>query len=117
MPTTDKAKELIAQSLSTGTITVPSHVAFGDDDTAFTTADTALGNEFERKAISDTDLQTTTIQWTATLTTVDGNGYDIKEVGLFNASSGGDMFIRETMYPVSKTSSFEYDAIFVMRVK
>lgn len=117
MPTTLKAKQLITTALETGSITTPSHVAWGIDNTAFDETDNVLGSELVRNGITTTNKSSTSIEWTATLGTAQGNGSDIEEVGLFNASSGGDMFIRNVIYPVGKTSSFEYDIVALMRIK
>lgn len=107
----------MCESLETGSIDVPSHIAFGTGSTAFSDTDTELDSETVRNAISNTDRQSTTIEWTGTLSTAQGNGTTIQEVGLFNDITTGDMAIRQVIYPVNKTSSFEYDAIFVMRIK
>jgi len=117
MPTTLIAKQLITESFETGTLDFPTHVAFGTSSTAFTESDTALGNEIQRNAILTTDRQSQTIEWNATLTTAQANGSTLYEVGLFNDDTSGDMYIRQVIYPVSKTSSFEYDTILIMRVK
>ena len=117
MPTTLKAKQLITTALQTGSITTPSYVAFGTGNTAFSETDTTLDTETVRNTILNTDKQNTTIEWTATLSEAQGNGTTIQEVGLFNDITSGDMFIRQVIYPVNKTSSFEYDAIFVLRIK
>jgi hypothetical protein len=117
MPVTNKAKELITQALEVGTLDVPSHIAWGSGSASFTAEGSALSDEFQRNAVSDTDRQTTTIEWTGVLTTVQGNGETIQEVGLMDAASGGNMYIRDTIFPISKTNQFEYDTIFVMRIR
>ena len=117
MPTTLTWKQKICESLEVGTLDVPSHVAFGSGTATFSETDTELDSELVRNAISNIDRQSTTIEWTATLTEAQANGSTINEVGLFNDATTGDMAIRQIIYPVNKTSSFEYDAIFVMRIK
>jgi len=117
MPTTLTAKQLITSALEVGTLDVPTHVAFGTGSATFSEDDTTLDTETVRNAVSNIDKQNTTIEWTATLTEAQGNGTTIQEVGLFNDASSGDMFIRTVVFPVAKTSSFEYDVLTVMRVK
>lgn len=117
MAITLKAKQLINQALETGSLAVPSHMAWGSGSASFSESDTTLGSEIVRNAVGTTDRQSTTIEWTSTLSSGQANGESIYEIGLFNAATDGDMFIREVIYPVNKTSSFEYDAVALIRVK
>lgn len=117
MPTTLTAKQLITTALQSGSIVVPNYIAFGTGDSEFNETDITLETETVRNIVSNIDKANTTIEWTGTLTEAQGNGTTIEEVGLFNASSSGDMFVREVVYPVNKTSAFEYDIVAVMRIK
>jgi hypothetical protein len=69
-----------------------SYIAVGDDDTASTASDTALGSELTRVSASFTDTSNQT-KATALFSAGVGTG-NWKEAGLFNASSGGIMYNR-----------------------
>jgi len=75
------------------------YIAYGDDDTAFSKTQTSLGNELDRE--QGTVSLTTTTDTNDTLQVSKSfnitSSITIKEVGLFNASSGGDMSIREVL--------------------
>lgn len=117
MPTTLVGREAVCEAFETGLLDDPTHIAWGSASASFDETDTTLGAEIQRNAINSIDRQSTTIEWTGTLSTAQGNGVNIVEVGLFNDPTTGTMFIRDTLYPVNKTSSFEYDTIMVIRIK
>jgi len=76
------------------------YVAIGTNNTPASVDDTALYGEVKRKTAAFTRLTTTktndTAQWTATFSSDDGlsGTQTIYEVGVFNASSGGNMLTR-----------------------
>lgn len=79
--------------------------AVGTDGTAFSTSQTALGTEVFRKAISDIDRSTPgRIIATTQLNTTEANSNALQEQGVFNQSSGGSMWIRNTFTTINKTS-------------
>ena len=117
MAITLKAKQLINAALETGTLDVPSHMAWGSGSATFVETGSALSAEVERNAVSATDRQSTTIEWTSTLGTGEANGVTLREIGLFNDATAGDMYLRQVIYPISKTSSFEYDTLARIRGK
>lgn len=116
MVLTLRTKQLMTSSLSTGVMVIPTAIAWGTGSTAFTENSSALNSECERNTISSTDLQSQTIEFTGTLATTEAVGSTIYEVGLFNTASSV-AFILDTMYPLNKTSSIEFDTIFIMRNK
>jgi len=117
MVSTTTFKKKIAESITTGTLTKPSHIAFGTGTSTLTENSTSLGTETIRNAITSTNLQAQTVEMTATLTTAQGNSTYIAETGLFNAASAGDMYGCQSIIAFEKTSSFEYDITYIVRVK
>ena len=84
------------------------HVAVGDSTTTPTETDTTLGNEQTREALAETaSTSGDTATFTMFLDTGDANGDDIEEVGLFNASSGGTMYLRTKTSSITKDSARE----------
>ena len=117
MPLTLKGKQILVEAFETGILDIPTHIAWGSGSSSFTENDTILSDEFERNSISSVDRQSTTIEYTGTLTTIQGVGETIQEVGLFNDATSGDMWARDVLYPINKTNAFEYDTLFVLRVR
>ena len=84
-----------------------SHLAVGDDDTTPTVGDTTLGNELTRKARQEYTEGTSDVIISLWLSSLESNGNALKEVGMFDASSGGNLLERNTFTVVNKTSSIE----------
>ena len=84
------------------------HIAVGDDNTAPTTSDTALGNETYREALFD-PITTTPVSVSATMfmDVTENNGNDIKETGTFNAGAGGTMYNRALTNVIAKDATNE----------
>ena len=116
MPLTLKGKQVLVQAFETGVLDIPTHIAWGSGSSSFSENDIELDDEVERNAISNTDRQSTTIEYTGTLTTIQAVGDTIREVGLFNDATAGDMWARATLYPIEISNEFEYDTLFVVRV-
>lgn len=84
------------------------HIAVGDNNTTPSPSDTALGNEFLRKTFQETDTLTPgQIILSMRISTTEGNGNTIKEVGVFDAGAGGNMATRNLTTEYAKTSSKE----------
>ena len=96
---------------SLGEFDTCSDIGFGDDNTTPLPTDTTLSNEIIRKSFDETptkNISSGTYDFSATIGLTEGNSTTYEEVGLFNASSGGDMFIRKLLSSsVTKTSSIE----------
>lgn len=93
----------IASRMKDATATAMSHMAVGSGTVAAAAADTALGTELGRVALTSTTIVTTTatddsIQYVATFDAGTGTGA-VTEAGLFNAASAGTMLSR-TVFPV-----------------
>ena len=82
--------------------------AVGDDSTTPTSAGTALINETFRSAV-DGFVKSGVSKVTASLriSANENNGSDIKEIGWFDASSDGNMHLRDTITTISKTSDIQ----------
>ena len=93
-------KEFIAARM-VGTPTAMSHMAIGTDATAAVLADTALGTEIGRVALSSSTSTGAVVTHSATFGAGVGTGA-IVEAGIFNASSGGTMQCRSTFAVVNK---------------
>jgi len=89
--------------------TAPLTLAIGTDTTSAIDTDTALGAEVIRKSFSATSTSPFNVVFEALLSTVEATGSTTSEVGLFNSTTGtaGEMFVRNTFAPISKTSSIE----------
>ena len=83
------------------------HIATGDDDTTPTINDTALGNQTIIEAVFDSGVGSTGAFFQMFQDTADNNGNDIKEEGLFDAASSGDMYTHNLTNVISKDSSTE----------
>jgi len=97
------ASSLITTSQSIG------FIAVGTGTTAPTTADTGLGSENTRIAISSfttTNINAATPSWRAeAVFATNQANTTLGEVGMFNSSSGGTMLSRSTFNTVNKTTS------------
>jgi len=88
------------------------YLELGDDNTAFAATQTALisaitGNGLARASATVTQEETTVSNDTLQLThqwTVTGSE-TVKEIGIFNASSGGDMLARKVLSSAKSLSS------------
>lgn len=77
---------------------VMSHMAIGAGTVAAAAADTALGSELGRVALTSTTVSANTITYVATFPAGTGTGA-VTEAGIFNAASGGTELCR-TVFPI-----------------
>lgn len=99
-------KNFIASSMLKTTTNSPAamtHMAIGSDQTAAAAANTTLGVELGRVALSASTVSANAVTYTATFPAGTGTG-DVKEAGIFNASSAGTMLCRTTFPIVTKQS-------------
>lgn len=94
------------------------HMAIGTSSTSATAADTTLGTEGGRVALTATVVSTNTITYTATFPAGTGTSTSpgIQEAGIFNASSGGTMLCRTTFPSVAKASGDSIAVTWVVTV-
>lgn len=78
-------------------------IAVGNDSSAPSRTDTALGNELERVSVTETLSTSTSVEYSGTVSTT-----DIREVGLFDAD--GDLIVRATIPDTSLTSTVDVTA-------
>lgn len=85
------------------------HIGWGTGTTDSTSADTALETEIVRKAVGTItrDDANGKITIPCHLLSTDGNGSVLAEIGLFSASSGGTMYLRALITPITKTNVIE----------
>jgi hypothetical protein len=108
---TNKGLQLLGD-LSIGAATTGiTYIAFGNDDTAATINDTALGNETYRKQVAFRSRSSQTITISSYLTTSEGNA-TYKELGHFGrdatgTANSGDLF-NHTIITETKDSSITW---------
>jgi hypothetical protein len=100
---------LFAQWIAdTNTTTRVDYCALGNDNTAATSAQTALVSEVKRNAVTFKVCSGAVATIATVFTAYEANGYTIKEAGLFTASSSGTMVSRFVLgTAVTKDASME----------
>lgn len=94
-------KTFIAGRMVGSTPTAMSHMAVGSSTTAPAGADTALGGELGRVALTSSSSSGAVVTYTASFPAGTGTGA-VVEAGIFNASSAGTMLCRTTFAVVNK---------------
>lgn len=89
--------------------TAPTHIAVGADSTAVTKEDTELLDEKHREEIGASLYGDDWVSFSILLDTTQQNGEDLKEFGLLNAATNGDMFQRAVHTVISKHSQLEVE--------
>jgi hypothetical protein len=85
----------------------PSHMAIGTGTISANGADTTLGTEVLRKAITKNLAATNgVIEYSINVLSTEANGNALSEVGVLNAALSGDLLLRKVHLPYSKTSAF-----------
>jgi hypothetical protein len=97
-------KNYVASRMKDATATAMSHMAVGTGSTAAAAADTALGSEAARVALTSTTVSTNTVSYVASFPAGTGTA-SLTEAGLLNASSSGTMLCRTVFAVVSKGAS------------
>lgn len=116
MTLTNKTKEFLAGTLNSESYTAPNYIAWGTDGTTAYATDTSLGSEAERKLCSVRQRTGRTVEFTATLLATEANGSTLREVGLLNANTDGDLFARDTTNAIEKNSNFEIQTSYYLKV-
>ena len=80
---------------------VMSHMSVGAGTVAAAAADTALGSELGRVALTSTNVSSNTITYVATFPAGTGTGA-VTEAGILNAASAGTLLCRTTFPVVNK---------------
>ena len=97
-------KEFVASRMKDTTKAAMSHMAIGTGSTAAAAADSALGSQADRNALTSSVVSGAAVTYVATFAAGEGTGA-ITEAGLFNAASAGDMLCRTVFAVVNKGSS------------
>lgn len=100
----DTGKDYVASRMKDATATAMSHMAIGTSSTAAAAADTALGSEADRQALTSTTVTDNEVAYVATFGAGDGTGA-ITEAGIFNAASAGTLLCRTVFSVVNKGAS------------
>jgi len=96
----------LRDALAGEAVTFPTHFALGTGATPAAAGDTTLEAEAYREQITQTTKPGTGhVQYRQYLSSQDGNGHTFAEAGLFNASTGGDLFARVTFPADEKTNA------------
>lgn len=93
-------KEFIASRM-TGSTTAMSHMAIGSGAVAAAAANTTLGSEVGRVALSTNSATGAVVTYTASFPAGEGTGA-VTEAGVFNASSVGTLLCRTVFAVVNK---------------
>lgn len=99
----DTGLDFIASRMNGTSESVMSHMAVGTGSTAAAAADTALGTELDRNALTSTTVTDNAIAFVCSWAAGDGTG-SLTEAGLFNASSAGTMLCRTVFGTVTKAA-------------
>ena len=86
-----------------------SHIAVGDGDVGAVVTDTALNSEVFRNALNQAVKNTGagTYFFEIKIGLTEANGFTIKEIGVFDAASAGNMATKDLLpIQVAKTSNF-----------
>ena len=97
-------KGYVASRMKDTSATAMSHMAIGSGSTAANAADTALGNQLGRVALTSTTVSSAVVTYVATFAAGTGTGA-VTEAGILNASSGGTMLCRTVFSVVNKGSA------------
>ena len=91
----------IASRMKDTTATAMTHMAVGTGSTTAAAADTTLGTELDRNALTSTTVTSNAVAYSCSWAAGDGTG-SLTEAGLFNASSSGTMLCRTVFGTVTK---------------
>ena len=96
-------KTFIASRMVGTSSPVMNHMAIGTNATAPVSANTTLGTEVARVALSSATATANTVSYSATFPAGTGSGA-ITEAGIFNAASSGTLLCRTTFAVVNKSA-------------
>jgi hypothetical protein len=100
----DTGLDFIASRMKDTAEAAMSHMAVGTDNTAATAADTALGTELARQALTSTIVSSNSISYIATFAPGVGDGA-LTEAGLFNDPTAGTMLCRTVFAVINKDAA------------
>jgi len=128
IPTT--GLNLLRDILTGNSVTAPTHVAWGagafydsvnnsglwdnaiwDSNANPLATDTTILDEIQRNIIGNTTVTNNIVSYDTILTSSQANGEDLTKLGIFNASSGGDLFLKLKYGKIDKTNIFQIQSI------
>lgn len=92
-------------------------IAWGSSGTLETTNDTALGVEHPETRATGTQTQPTSVQYQVAGTLTATGNREIREVGLFDATTAGNMFLRHTFSVINVETSDQITFTLITTVK
>jgi len=82
--------------------------AVGSDNTASSESDTALGSEVFRDTVDEIDKSASnSVTASLQIATTEANGNTVREIGWLDAASDGNLWVREVINAVNKTSDIQ----------
>lgn len=116
MVATNVAVTQIKNWLGGSSATAPTHIAYGTDGTFPTKNDVALGSELDRKTFASKIVGTDNVVYTIMIDSIEQVGQNLQEMGLINASSGGDLFQRASHATIYKNNQLEVQYEITIRI-
>lgn len=114
---TNAGRNEIRDWIAGSAATAPTRIAVGNDNTTASEDDTTLASELARIEFTSTDTSATRkVTFEGILDSTQQNGQTLKELGLFNATTNGDMFLRVTHASLDKTSSIDVEYLIEIEV-
>lgn len=113
---TNKGVELIADFLAGNSPTQPTHMAVGSGSVDPNADDTALGSELYRVSVEEVTDVITRVRFSFILLSTQQNGENLRECGLFNAATDGDMYSRFTHGTIVKSNSYEVEYTITLEI-
>ena len=109
MAGTDYLKTFVVDAILDKIENEGQYVAVGTGTTPPMPSDISLENEVLRKERQEYSREDATgkIIISMWLSTLEANGYDLSEVGVFDSDMDGNMLSRDTFPPLTKTSDLE----------
>jgi hypothetical protein len=108
-------KSFIASRILGTSVAVLSHIGIGSGSVAPTTADTALGAQLARVALTSATQSSNVATYNAFFAAGVGTG-SVTEAGLFNASTAGTMVSRVTFASIGKAAGDTLDVSWTLTV-
>lgn len=97
-------RNFVASRMGGTSPAVMSHMAVGTNNTAAALADTTLGTELARVALTSSNVSANVITYVATFPAGTGTGA-LTEAGVLNNTSGGTLLCRTVFSTVNKSAS------------
>lgn len=96
-------KNFVASRMAGTSVSVMSNMSIGTGSTAAAAADTTLGSESARVALTSTTVNNNDVVYLATFpANTPASAAAITEAGIFNASTSGSMLCRTVFSPINK---------------